>query len=67
MWVIAKSSSVDTIHMLEAACISHFAVHIGCRNQPESGGEGALNRAHPKPPFFLYVTGARADQPRRIG
>ena len=67
MWVITKSHSVDLIHMLEAACISHFSLHVGCRNQHESGGEGALNRANPKPPFFLYVTGGRADQPRRVG
>ena len=67
MWVITKSSSVDLIHMLEAACVSHFNMHVGCRNQRGSGGEGALNRANPTPPFFLYVTGGRADQPRRVG
>ena len=68
MWVVSKSYSVDLIHMLEAACISHFSCHVGCRNQHESGGEGALNRANPPMgPFFLYVTGGRADQPRRIG
>lgn len=68
MWVVSKSHSVDSIHMLEAACISHFSCHVGCRNQHESGGEGALNRATPPTgPFFLYVTGGRADQPRRIG
>ena len=68
MWLIFQSESIDLIHMLEAACISHFSVHVGCRNQHESGGEGALNRANPpKGPFYLYVTGGRADQPRRIG
>ena len=67
MWVISKSQSVCEIHMLEAACISHFSQHVGCRNQSETGGEGALNRAHSQPPYFLYVTGARADQSRRIG
>ena len=68
MWVIHRSNSVDLIHMLEAACIQLFGMHVGCRNQAESGGEGALNKAScPEPPFFLYVTGCTADQPRRIG
>ena len=68
MWVVTSSNSVDTIHMLEAACISHFSPHVGCRNKSESGGEGALNRVNvPDPPFFLYVTGGRADQLRRVG
>ena len=52
MWVITKSSSVDLIHMLEAACVSHFSMHVGCRNQRGSGGEGALNRANSTPLFF---------------
>lgn len=67
MWVLTMSSSVDLIHMLEAACISHFSSHVGCRNRAESGGEGALNRRDAMPPFFLYVTGGRADQPRNVG
>ena len=68
MWIVTKSTSRDSIQMLEAACISHFSVHVGCRNQHESGGEGAINRSNPPPPpYFLYVVGARADQPKRIG
>ena len=68
MWVLTMSDSLDLINMLEAACISHFSLHIGCRNKNESGGEGAQNRVSPPmPPFYLYVTGGRADQPRRVG
>lgn len=68
MWIITKTHSCDEIKMLEAACISHFAVHVGCRNAADSGGEGALNRPNPPdPPYFLYVVGGRADQPRNIG
>ncbi|CAL1165836.1 unnamed protein product, partial [Cladocopium goreaui] len=66
MWVLTMSDSLDLINMLEAACISHFSLHVGCRNKNESGGEGAQNRVSPPmPPFYLYVTGGRADQPRR--
>ena len=68
MWLISVSQSADTIQMLEAACIALFSSHVGCRNKPESGGEGALNRATPpKPPFYLYVVGCRADQFRAVG
>lgn len=67
MWVVSKSCSVDLIHMLEAALISHYALYTGCRNQLGSGGEGALNRANPpRPPYFLYVVGGMANQPRRL-
>ncbi|CAL1138525.1 unnamed protein product [Cladocopium goreaui] len=64
MTVLAVSNNVDHIHMLEAACISQFAKDIGCKNAANSGGEGALNRMDTEPPFFLYVTGGRADQGR---
>ena len=68
MWLIAMSSSIDLIHMLEAALISEFHKHVGCQNKACSGGEGALNRANPVcPPYFVYVTGGRADQFRRVG
>lgn len=67
MWVLNMSNSIDLTHMLEAALISEFGSHVGCRNKRNSGGEGALNRAGVLPPFFVYVTGARADQPRAIG
>ena len=68
MWVIASSKSVDTINMLEAALISEYHQHVGCKNEPGTGGEGGLlrnNRA--MPPYFLYVTAGRADQPRWVG
>ena len=68
MWVIHSGDNVDIVHMLEAALISEFANSIGCQNMPETGGEGALNRkASVGPPFFVYVTGGRADQHRRVG
>ena len=68
MYVICESPSVDKVHMLEAALISEFHKHIGCRNKPDSGGEGALNRTNPvKPPYFVYVVAGRADQCRRVG
>ena len=67
MWVLTSSHSVDQIHMLEAACISTFSQHVGCKNAAQSGGEGALNRSGVAPPFFLYVCGGRADQGRWVG
>lgn len=69
MWVLAESDSQDLIHMLEAALISEFGKHIGCRNKPDSGGEGALNRTTVAscPPFYTYVVGGRADQSRWVG
>ena len=68
MWLIAVSHSIDLIHMLEAALISEFFRHVGCKNKPESGGEGALNRSSPpEPPYFAYVVGGRADQGHWVG
>ena len=68
MWVISVSPSLDLIHMLEAALVSEFNKHVGCRNKEGSGGEGALNKKQKTPPpYFLYVTGGRADQSRRVG
>ena len=68
MWLIATSSSIDLIHMLESALISEFHKHVGCKNVEGSGGEGALNRVKPAPPpYFVYVTGGRADQRRWVG
>jgi len=68
MWLIHKSNSLDLVHMLEAALISEYHQHVGCRNQTGTGGEGALNRRVPiAPPYFVYVVGARADQPRWVG
>ena len=68
MWLIATSNSVDLVHMLEAALVSEFHKHVGCRNREGSGGEGALNReAAAPPPYYVYITGGRADQPRSVG
>ena len=66
MWVLHESSSADLIHMLEAALILHFGQHVGCRNKPNSGGEGALGRktVASLPPFYVYVAAGRADQGR---
>ena len=65
MWVINSSTSVELTHMLEAALIALFGHHIGCRNRTHSGGEGALGRN--QPPFYVYITGGRADQHRAVG
>ena len=68
MWVISTSSSIDLIHMLEAALISEFGRHVGCQNKYGSGRDGALNQEHPQPPpYFVYVVAGRADPPRRVG
>ena len=68
MWLIAVSPSADLIHMLEAALVSEYCKHVGCKNKEGSGGEGALNRnVKAPPPYFMYVTGGRADQSRWVG
>ena len=68
MWILHKSDHVELIHMLVAALISEHQLICGCRNAADSGGEGALNRTHTDgPPFFVYVTGGRADQGRWVG
>ena len=68
MWILYMGDDAGLVHMLEAALIAEFQRLPGCRNAENSGGEGALNRkACPEPPFFVYVTGGRADQPRRVG
>lgn len=68
MWVLCVSQSIDEVHMLEAALISEYHKHVGCRNRADSGGEGALNRGQPPlPPYFVYVVAGRADQGRWLG
>ena len=67
MWIIYMGQSAEETHMLEAALIQEFHTCSGCRNSPNSGGEGALNRPGVKGPFFAYVTGGRADQNKRVG
>ena len=68
MWVIFKSGDLSLVHMLEASLIALFSDCNGCRNSPNTGGEGALNRrSHANPPFFVYVVGGRADQLKKVG
>ena len=68
MWVIAVSNSIHRINMLEAAVISEFQKHVGCKNEPDTGGEGALNRKNrAQPPYYLYVTAGKADQAKWVG
>ena len=68
MWLLAESNSVDLIHMLEAALICQYCLHVGCKNKKGTGGEGYLNRKDAPPgPFFTYVVGGRADQGRWVG
>lgn len=68
MWIIYSGSDLGLVHMLEAALISEFHQIRGCRNAANSGGEGGLNRrSHSGPPYFVYVTGGRADQFKRVG
>lgn len=68
MWIIFHSSDISMIHMLEAALISECSQHRGCRNAPNSGGEGFLNKKNrPTPPYFVYIVGARADQRKSVG
>lgn len=68
MWLMHQSPSLDLIHMLEAALIMANCHHSGCRNAKGSGGEGGLNRAKKlPPPYFVYITGCSANQPRRVG
>lgn len=68
MWVIFKSNDLSIVHMLEASLIALFNDCTGCRNAPNTGGEGALNRRRsPDPPFFVYVVGGRADQLKKVG
>ena len=68
MWLLATSTSIDLIHMLEAALICQYCLHVGCRNKKGSGGEGYLNREDVPPgPYYAYIVGARADQHRWMG
>ena len=67
MWVIFSSNTVQEVHMLEAALINLFHSSAGCRNAPGTGGEGALNNPNATPPFYVYITGGRADQNKWVG
>ena len=68
MWLVWVSRSVDLVHMLEASLIQQFHREIGCQNKGGTGGEGCLNKSNPpSPPYFVYITGGGADQPRRVG
>ena len=67
MWIIFMNDDLSLVHMLEASLIALFCEISGCRNKPNTGGEGALNRhTAPDPPFFVYVVGGRADQHKRV-
>lgn len=68
MWVLLISDDLSLVHMLEAALISEFHCLRGCKNAPNTGGEGALNRKDSGgPPFYVYVVGGRADQAKWVG
>ena len=68
MWVICKHDDLGLVHMLEAALVAEWHHCTGCRNAANSGGEGALNRPnHEGPPYYVYITGGRADQLKRVG
>lgn len=68
MWIVHESDDLGVVHMLEAALVAQFHHCTGCRNVEGTGGEGGLNRRkHLGPPFFVYVTGGRADQFKRVG
>lgn len=69
MWLIHSSPSLGLTNMLEAALICEFATMVGCKNKPNSGGEGGLNRSSRAmlPPFYVYCVAGRADQPRWVG
>ena len=68
MWIVFMSSDASLVKMLEAALIAEFCNCSGCRNAPNTGGEGRLGgKGHAGPPYFTYVTGGRADQARRVG
>ena len=65
MWLLATSPSVDLVHMLEAALVCQYSMHVGCRNKK---GEGFLNRTDaPAGPYFVYIVGGRADQNHWVG
>ena len=68
MWIIFMHDDLSLVHMLEASLIALFCEIKGCRNKPNTGGEGALNRkCRPDPPYFIYVVGGRADQHKKVG
>ena len=69
MWILCVHDNIGLIHMLEAALIAEHQHIKGCRNAANSGGEGALNRTSNQegPPYYVYITGGRADQMKRVG
>ena len=68
MWIIHEADDVGLVHMLEAALISHFQHLPGCKNEADSGCEGALNHHSARgPPYYVYITGGRADQGKWVG
>ena len=69
MWIIYMADDLSLINMLEAALIGEFNHLRGCRNMANTGGEGGLMRSsqNSQPPYYVYVTGGRADQLKRVG
>ena len=65
MWIIYMGDELGLIRMLEDALVSDFGHCKGCRNAEGTGGEGNLTTKCP--PFFVYVTGGRADQLKPVG
>jgi len=65
MWIVHTSNDLGLIHMLEASLVLQFHHCVGCRNAPNTGGEGGMSRM--APPYYVYVTGGRADQFKRVG
>ena len=66
MWLLATSTSADLIHMLKAALICQYCLHVGCRDRKGSGGEGFLNRNDAPPgPYYAYIV--EPEQTNMVG
>ena len=66
MWLLATSTSADLIHMLKAALICQYCLHVGCRDRKGSGGEGFLNRNDAPPgPYYAYIV--EPEQTNTVG
>ena len=66
MWLLATSTSADLIHMLKAALICQYCLHVGCRDRKGSGGEGFPNRNDAPPgPYYAYIV--EPEQTNTVG
>ena len=64
MELLHVTTDKGSAEMLEAALIDSHCQIRGCRNDKPGGeGPGNLRAGH----YYVYVVGARADQPKRIG